>query len=146
MEFKAMFLTAVGMGGAMVSSLLGGLDHTVLTLFIFMAIDFIAGLICAGVFKASPKSPGGGLTSNACFKGICRKGMIIFIVIIANRLDVEMGSTYIRDGVCVAFIAGELISIIETAGLMGVPVPGIVTKAIDILKDKVADDENNHNM
>lgn len=141
MEFKAMFLTAVGMGGAMVSSLLGGLDHTVLTLFIFMAIDFIAGLICAGVFKASPKSSGGGLTSNACFKGICRKGMIIFIVIIANRLDVEIGSTYIRDGVCVAFIAGELISIIETAGLMGVPVPGIVTKAIDVLKNRGDDNE-----
>ena len=52
-----------------------------------------------------------------------------------------MHTTYIRDAVVIAFIANESISIIENAGLMGVPIPGVIAKAIDVLKkesDKVS--------
>ena len=40
----------------------------------------------------------------------------------------------------IAFIANETISIIENAGLMGVPIPAVVAKAIDILKQKAEGD------
>jgi phage-related holin len=33
-------------------------------------------------------------------------------------------------------MANELISIVENAGLMGLPVPAIISNAIDILKKK----------
>ena len=47
-----------------------------------------------------------------------------------------VGTTYIRDAVCIAFIANEVISLVENAGLMGVPIPNVITNAIDVLKKK----------
>ena len=47
-----------------------------------------------------------------------------------------MGSNFIRDAVVIAFIANETISIIENAGLMGIPIPAAIMKAIEILKNK----------
>lgn len=126
----------LGTLGTLLSVAMGGFDHTVFTLFILMAIDFGAGIICAAVFKASTKSESGALTSDACFRGICRKGMIILIVIISARLDIETGSTYIRDGVCIAFITSEAMSIIETAGLMGIPIPRVIKSALEALKKR----------
>ena len=59
---------------------------------------------------------------------------MLFFVLIACRLDLLLGATYIKDMVCIAFILNELISIVENIGLMGVPVPPVITKAIDVLK------------
>ena len=42
---------------------------------------------------------------------------------------------YIRNAVCIGFIANEVLSIVENAGLMGVPMPSMIKKAVDILKD-----------
>ena len=61
-------------------------------------------------------------------------------VLVACRLDTVMGSTFIRDAVVIAFIANETISIVENAGLMGVPIPAAITKAIDILKQKAEEE------
>ena len=47
-----------------------------------------------------------------------------------------MGSNFIRDAVVIAFIANETISVIENAGLMGVPIPAVITRAIEVLKEK----------
>ena len=64
------------------------------------------------------------------------KFYVLLFVLIGYRLDVAVGTTYIRDAVCIAFIANELISIVENAGLMGLPVPTVISNAIDILKKK----------
>ena len=102
----------------------------------FMAVDYITGLIVAGVFHNSPKTEGGALESGAGWKGLCRKVMILGLVLVAVRLDMAVGTNYIRDAVCIAFMANELISIIENAGLMGVPIPPVILKAIDVLKNQ----------
>jgi len=60
--------------------------------------------------------------------------MILLFVLIANRLDLVVGTTYIRDAVCIAYIANEMMSIVENAGLMGVPIPAAVREAIELLK------------
>ena len=44
--------------------------------------------------------------------------------------------TFIKDGVVIAFMANETISIIENAGLMGIPIPTVIIKAIDVLKSR----------
>ena len=62
------------------------------------------------------------------------------MVLVACRLDMVMGSNFIRDAVVIAFIANETISIIENAGLMGIPIPSAIMRAIEILKNK-ADNE-----
>ena len=101
------------------------------TLIIFMVIDYATGIIVAGVFHRSGKSKSGALESRAGFKGLCRKGMILLILLVACRLDLMLGTGYIKDCVCIAFV-----SIIENAGLMGVPIPQVLIKAIDVLKAK----------
>ena len=101
-----------------------------------MAIDYATGLIVAGVFHNSSKTETGALESRAGWKGLCRKGMTLLIVLIACRLDLVMNTTFVRDAVIIGYIANETISIIENAGLMGLPIPAVITKAIEILTKK----------
>lgn len=125
----------IGVTGGFISALFGGWSSALTTLIIFMAIDYITGIIVAGVFKKSKKTETGALESYTGWKGLCRKGVSLLIVLIACRLDITLGSSFIRDAVIIAFIANETISIIENAGLMGIPIPSIITKAIDCLEE-----------
>lgn len=132
---------AIGIVGGWIASMLGGWDSALVTLLIFMAVDYVTGLIVAGVFHKSQKSASGALESRAGWKGLCRKGATLLVVLVAYRLDVTIGSDYIRNAVIIAFIANETISIVENAGLMGVPIPAVITRAIEMLKEK-GDTEN----
>ncbi len=128
--------TGIGVIGSAVASLFGGWNAALTTLMIFMGADYLTGLIVAGVFHKSAKTESGALESLAGWKGLCRKGMSLLIVLVACRLDLVMGSSFIRDAVVIAFITNETISIIENAGLMGAPVPKVVVRAIEVLKKK----------
>ena len=119
-----------------IAALFGGWDTGLVTLIIFMGIDYVSGLVVAGVFHNSKKTKTGALESKAGWKGLCRKGMTLLFVLIAYRLDLVIGSNYIRDAVIIGFIANEAISIVENAGLMGIPLPKVINKAIDILTSK----------
>ncbi len=133
-KMKNIFYTLVGIVGSLFASLFGGWDAAIVTLIIFMAVDYITGLIVAGVFHASNKSPNGSLESRAGWKGLCRKGVTLLVVLVATRLDMAIGTTYIRDAVVIAFVANEAVSIIENAGLMGIPIPEVIIRMIDVLK------------
>ena len=126
--------SAVGVVGGFIAMVFGGWSDALITLIIFMSVDYVTGLIVAGIFKKSKKSENGALESRAGFKGLCRKGVALLIVLVAVRLDVVMQTTYIKDAVIIAFIVNESISIIENAGLMGIPIPVAIAKAIDILQ------------
>lgn len=140
-ETKTAICSIIGVCGGMIASFFGGWDAALTTLVLFMAIDYASGLIVAGVFHASRKTESGTLESRAGWKGLCRKGMTLLFVLIAYRLDLAIGVNYIRDTVIIGFIANELISIVENAGLMGIPLPSVITKAIDVLTKK-GDDLN----
>jgi toxin secretion/phage lysis holin len=101
-----------------------------------MAIDYVSGIIVAGVFHKSKKTESGGLQSLVGFKGLAKKVMVLLIVAVAYRLDLTVGSSYIKDAAVIGFSANEVISIVENAGLMGIPMPEAITKAIDILSEK----------
>jgi len=120
--------------GAYVAATLGGWDTALQTLVVFMAIDYISGIIVAGVFLKSRKSKNGALSSKCSWEGLVKKGMQILLVLIAFRLDVMMGIDFVRTAVIIAFISNELISILENAVLMGIPVPDKLRKAVDILE------------
>ena len=135
MEYKTVLIVLGVVGGA-ISSYLGGWDTALQTLIIFMALDYITGLIVAGVFHKSTKSESGALESRAGFKGLCRKGVALLIVLMGCQLDLMAGTDFIRDACVIAFVTNEALSIIENAGLMGVPVPEVITKGIEILKSK----------
>ena len=141
LKIKGMLCTLVGVLGGAVAKLLGGWTSDMITLLIFMALDFATGLLVAGVFKNSNKSDTGALNSKAGWKGLCKKCITLFFVIIAHRLDIELGTDYIRTSAIFGFIANEAVSIVENAGLMGVPLPKIIIKAIEVLKSE-AEGEN----
>lgn len=133
---KTSVITIIGLIGSSLASLFGGWDAALTTLILFMGIDYLTGLIVAGVFHASGKTENGSLESRAGWKGLCRKGVTLLIVLIGCRLDLIMETNFIRDGVVIAFIANETISIIENAGLMGIPIPSVITNAIEVLNKK----------
>ena len=125
-----------GIVGSIIAQLLGGWDLALQTLIMFMAVDYITGLIVAGVFKKSPKTPNGAMESKAGFKGLCKKGMILLYVLVAAQVDRFTGTELVRNAVVIGFAANEAISILENGGLMGVPYPKALKNAIDALKSK----------
>lgn len=133
---KATVMTVFGIVGGMFSYLFGGWTASMTTLCLFMVLDFVTGLVVAAVFKASPKSSGGSLTSHAAFEGLVKKGMILVFVLIGARLDMILDLNMVRDGVCIAFIISEVISVTENAGLMGLPIPRPVKRALELLREK----------
>ena len=134
MPIKIFILSGVACVGAAIASLLGGWNGAMTTLVILMFIDYITGIIVAGVFHASPKSSGGALSSAVGFKGICRKFVILLIVVVACRVDLLLDTNIIRDATCIGFCANELVSITENAGLMGIPLPRKLVEAIEVLR------------
>lgn len=133
---KEITCAAVGVIGSFFASIFGGWDSALVTLVIFMVVDYVSGFIVAAVFHKSKKTTSGSLSSAIGWKGLCKKFMILVIVVIAYRLDIAIKTDYIRTMVILGFMANELISIVENAGLMGLPLPAVVNKAIDILTSK----------
>ena len=136
MTLKHFVCALAGCAGGVITNITGGWNGAMTTLLIFMALDYITGLVVAAVFGNSNKSEGGGLESRAGWKGLIRKGVTLMIVIAAYRLDLLIGTNYIKSAVIIAFCANELISLVENAGLMGIPIPEVITRAIEILKEK----------
>lgn len=136
MNTKSLGSALLGMLGAIFTTLFGGWSSGLTTLLIFMGIDYLSGLTVAAVFKNSTKSKSGALESRAGWKGLCRKGMTLLFVLIAYRLDLLIGTNYIRDAVIISFIINEALSIAENAALMGIPLPSPIKKSLDILKQK----------
>ena len=134
MKLQGTICTGIGIVGAFIASLYGGWTQGMTTLLMFMAIDYIMGLLVAGVWHKSKKTEDGRLESRAGWKGLVRKGVTMLIVLVAARLDMTIGTTMIRDTAVIGFIANEGISIIENAGLMGVPLPAVIVNALEVLK------------
>lgn len=137
---KDILCTVCGMLGAAIAKIYGGWSDGMTTLIIFMAIDYATGLLLAAVFKKSKKTESGTLSSRACFEGLVKKGITLLIVLVACRLDILTGTNYIRDAAIIAFCVSEALSILENAGMMGVPVPSVITKAIEALKQDKEDE------
>ncbi|MBQ7567021.1 MAG: phage holin family protein [Oscillospiraceae bacterium] len=133
---KTGILAILGTVGGAIASVFGGWDDALLTLMILMGVDYLTGVIVAGVFHKSKKSESGALESRAGWKGLCRKGLTLLIVLVACRLDVMLHTDFVRDAVVIAFCANEALSIVENAGLMGVPIPKVILRAIEVLKSR----------
>lgn len=125
-----------GLLGGGVASLFGGWNNGLQVLVPIMALDYLTGLMVAGIFKKSTKTESGKLKSLEGWKGLCRKGMTLAIVYLAYQLDIVADTDFIRTATIIAYITIESLSIMENAGQMGVPIPSALRKGIDILKDK----------
>jgi len=118
-----------GIGGGIASFLFGGWSVALQTLLIFVAIDYVTGVIAAG--------KEGKLSSHVGLKGIAKKVMTFFVVAVAHQVDLLLGDGHVfRDAAVTFYIANEAISILENAGRIGVPIPEKIHQAVEILKGR----------
>ena len=129
---KETICTAFGLVGSFIAALFGGWDSALATQLIFMCVDYVTGLMVA----AAGKSPKGKLSSKVGWKGLAKKCIILLLVLVAARLDVVLGTSYVRAGVCIAFLCSEVIFILENAGLMGFSLPSALKNAVELLQKK----------
>jgi toxin secretion/phage lysis holin len=101
-----------------------------------MGIDFVTGIVTAAVGK-SKHSDSGTLNITAGWIGLAKKFCILLMVVVGVRIDILLGTTYVRDAVCISFCLNELLSIVENTNLMGIPYPPAIKRAIDVLQTKV---------
>lgn len=139
MNAKEIYYGALGafavVGGAL-GQLFGGWDVALQVLCLMMAFDYITGVVCALVWKKSLKSEDGAFDSKASIKGIFRKMGVLLAVLIACKLDVFMGTEFVRMAAITFFIANDGFSVIENLGIMGVPMPDVIKNAFEALKGK----------
>ena len=133
---KGTIFTGLGIIGAAIASLYGGWSSGMTTLVILMIIDYVTGLLTAAVFGKSKKTEDGKLESRAGWKGLVRKCVTLLMVLVAVRIDMLIGTNFVRDASVIGFSANELLSIVENAGLMGVPLPSVIVSAVEVLQKK----------
>lgn len=119
-------------GGAL-GWFIGGLDGFLYALIAFVVIDYLTGLLAAGVQKK--------LSSEVGFKGIAKKIAIFLLVGIANIIDVDViqNGTALRTAVIFFYLSNEGLSILENAGNIGLPIPEKLKTMLAQLKDKEDD-------
>lgn len=123
------FKTLVTAGGAVASYLYGGWSALLGVLLVFVVADYVTGMVAAGIE--------GRLSSSIGFRGIARKLAIFLLVAMAHLADTALGQNHmIRDATIFFYMGNELLSIIENAGRIGVPIPPLITQAVEILRGK----------
>ena len=129
-------LAALAAAGSWIANSMGGWDASLQVLIALMVTDYITGVLVAAVWHKSIKSSSGTLNSVAGFKGILKKCAILLLVWIGVLLDQALGSTYARTAVVLFFVGNEGISLLENLGLMGVPFPAFLRRALEALRDQ----------
>lgn len=140
-------IKALSAAGGAVLSFFCGMPPLVWVLLAVMSLDYITGLIC-GLMGKSPKTENGGLSSGAAFKGLLKKILILIVVMVAALVDraITMGAgiefAAVTGACCLWFIASEGLSILENAAAMEVPIPGILMRALEIMRAKGQPSDN----
>lgn len=127
-------LAAMALLGSAVANTMGGWDAALRTLILCMVLDYLTGMIVAGVFKRSGKSSDGSMDSRAGFQGLCKKGAELVLVLIGNQVDLMLGESLTRTAVIFFLIGNEGLSVMENLGLMGVPYPPFLKEMLAVLK------------
>lgn len=127
-------LVLAAFGGA-VAQILGGWDGLLKALLACMAVDYITGVVVAALGRSN-KSDSGHISSHAAVTGIIKKGVVLLIVLVAAMLEGATGTEFIRDTVILFFLGSEGLSIVENAGLLGVPMPAALKKWFEVLREK----------
>lgn len=121
---------------AVIIKFMGGLDNLMSLLVIMVCIDLITGIAVASIFKKSPKTSGGKLSSNVMFVGLIRKVSIFTLVGVCNTLDVALGTNTLRNASIVFFTANEGLSLLENFGIMGVKYPEFLQNILEAMHEE----------
>lgn len=130
-------------GGAGVMGFFHGMaageNRSAILLAALMTADYLSGVAAAFVGK-SPKSVKGWLSSDAGWRGLTRKALMVGVVCLAYVLDwfANEGNAMFATAVTWFYIGNEGLSLLENLALAGVPVP----KKLSDLLEKVAREES----
>lgn len=124
--------------GGWLGYFLGGYDDLLYALVVFMAADYITGIMCAVADKK--------LSSEVGFKGICRKVLILMLVGIANLLDLQVIGTgaVLRTAIIFFYLSNEGVSLLENAAHLGLPIPEKLKAILAQLHDRAEREDENH--
>lgn len=128
MKWETIVKTIFAVGGGAVSYFYGGWSVLLGILLTLVAIDYVTGFLAAAF--------AGKLSSEVGLKGIAKKIFIFVLVAVAHLADQAIGTEIIRDAAIFFYLANELLSIIENSGRIGLPVPPVIIRAVEILKGK----------
>ena len=122
--------------GGWLGYFLGGCDGLIIALVVFVAVDYLTGILCAIEDKS--------LSSEVGFKGIAKKVVIFLLVGIANILDVEVIGTgsVLRTAVIFFYLSNEGISILENSTHLGLPVPKKLKDVLEQIHDRSEEKED----
>jgi toxin secretion/phage lysis holin len=134
MNWEIIFKVGLTSIGGSIGYLFGGWTGLLPILLVAMVIDQTSGLMASYVE--------GKLSSKVGFVGIMKKVMILCIIVVCNLVDQVFiisdiySGNIVRDGAIVFYLGNELLSFVENAGRMGVPLPSQLTNAVAVLKGK----------
>ncbi len=120
--------------GGIIGFFYGGWSPLLNLLLAAVVFDYLTGFIAS--FMEGRSGRGNGLNSSIGFVGIARKVCIFIIVAVAHVVDKSIGSDVIMTATIFFYLANELLSILENAGRIGLPIPGALSTAIEVLKRK----------
>lgn len=128
---------AIAAIGGWLGYFLGGMDGLLTALIVFMAIDYVTGLMCAVADKK--------LSSAIGFKGICKKVLIILLVGVAHIIDLHVVGTgnALRGAVVCFYLSNEGISMLENAAHLGLPIPEKLKTVLQQLHNRDEHTEEN---
>jgi toxin secretion/phage lysis holin len=114
---------------AVIVSLLGGWSPVLAALAVLQCLDIVSGITVA--------AKTGQVSSKIGWAGLAKKlGTWIAIAVLSLVEGLTGPELHLRDGGAIWYCAVEAISVTENLGEAGVPLPGILTDAIAVLKGK----------
>lgn len=131
---KRVVLAALASIGSAFAQTMGGWDVMLWVLTGFMITDYVTGVMVALLWHKSRKTESGGVDSRAGAKGLVRKMAIYMFVAMGAALDKLTGNDFLRDAVCLFYVANEGLSILENTAVMGVKYPQVIKDALEILQ------------
>lgn len=123
-----------GLMGTILSQFLGVWSELLTVVLILMCIDIITGVLISFLGE-STKSTTGYINSNTFFRGIAKKILMWFLLIIAHQADRTLNINIVRLAVTYWLIASEGLSIIENIGNIGIDIP-VLTNVFEQIKEK----------
>ena len=128
---------AVAALGGWLGYFLGGVDGLLIALIVFMALDYLTGLMCAVLNKK--------LSSAVGFRGIFKKVLIFLLVGIGHIIDTHVigSGSVLRTAVIFFYISNEGVSLVENAAHLGLPIPQKLKDVLEQLHDRAEKEEDN---
>lgn len=133
-QIKNAVLAVLATASSAIAQALGGWDMALKVLICFMVLDYATGWMVAAIWHKSGKSSTGALNSDAGFRGLVKKCVMLALVWMGALLDQATANDFVRDAVCMFFIANEGLSILENTAIMGVPYPTFVKNMLEALQ------------